>query len=51
MSYGRLRGPDYTEETGEDKVETTPRRPDSRRCGSFLLCLTDSLRQRPDLLR
>ena len=29
MSYGRLRGPNYTQESGEDKIEATRRRRDS----------------------
>ena len=51
MSYGRLRGPDYTQEIGEDKFAATPGRPDSSRYGLFLLRSADSLRQGADLLR
>ncbi len=50
MSYGRLRGPDYTQEIAEDKIAAARSRRGTRRCGSFFLRSTDSLRQLPYLL-
>ena len=51
MSYGRLRGPNYTEDIGEDKTEAAPGRP---RCGDRALLLlrrANPLGQFPHLFR
>ena len=51
MSYGRLRGPNYTEDIGEDKTEAAPARPRYGDRALLLLRRANPLGQFPHLFR